>query len=368
MNEDDLRAAFARHEAEAPDVRELTDTINHEVRRRRARRTKALTGAVAAVAALAIAVPVWLAQRGGVTPPDPAAVAASLTEGPKKDLNLLLLGSDHRSVWPENVARADTIVIVHIPADRKKIYTVSLMRDLIVDIPAYPPSGYEGGKDRINAAYYFGQLRGQGARGGLALAEQTITRLSGIRFDGGAVVEMSAVKKITDALGGVPVCLPAAVKLYLEPVQGVGAPPGARTLPAGCQTLNGADALVLIRQRYGFAHGGYDRDRNTQRVLVGAVQKVSELNLFTDADKIASLAGTKGVTTDLAALSVPQLALQLRAFTAADLVPMSAMTDYNSNRTGGEALTAEGLALLEALANGTIAQFAVDHPQLVLQR
>ncbi|NUT33018.1 MAG: hypothetical protein HOV79_08085 [Hamadaea sp.] len=367
MNEDDLRAAFARHEAEAPDVRELADNINIEVRRRRARRTRALTGAVAVVAALAIAVPVWLAQRGGVTPPNPVDVAASLTEGPQKDLNLLLLGSDHRSAWPENVARADTIVIVHIPADRKKIYTISIDRNTVVDIPAYVPAGYAGGREKINSAYYFGSQKGGGPRGGLALTEQVITKLSGVTFDGGAVVEMSAVKTITDALGGVPVCLPVAVKLYLDPVNGT-APPGARVLPAGCQSLNGSDALALIRQRYGLPHGSYSRDRNVQRYLVGAVQKISELNLFTDADKIAALVATKGVTPDLGTLSAPQLALQLRDFTAGDLVPLSQSTTFNAGPSGGEAFTSEGLTLLKALANGTIAQFAVDHPQLVLQR
>ncbi|NUO61887.1 MAG: hypothetical protein HOV78_34925 [Hamadaea sp.] len=363
MNEEDVRAAFARHEAEAPDVQDLRQSIDQEVRRRRRRRTRALTGGLAAAVALAIAVPVWLAQRAGVTPADVANVAAS---GPtaQKDLNLLILGSDKRASWGENESRSDTILIVHIPADRKKIYTISIDRNVIVDIPAFSASGYLGGREKVSSAFYFGSQHGAGWQGGLHLSEQTLRQLSGAVFDGGAVLEYSSVRQIVDALGGVQVCLPAAITLRLTQQK----QPGDKVLPAGCHTVTGSDALLLMRTRYGLPNGSYERDRNQQRVLVGIAAKAATLNLLTDAGRLTSLLKVQGLRLDLGETSPVALAAQLSGLTAADIVPMSLSNTYVSGENGGEGITAEGRALLAALGSGTLPAFAATHPQLVLTR
>jgi LCP family protein required for cell wall assembly len=355
VNEEELRAAFARHEAEAPDVQDLQNSIEREVRRRRARRVKTLTGGLAALVVLAIAVPVWLAQRAGVTPRTAMNVAASITGGPQKDLTLLLLGIDKRGDWPDNVSRSDTIVIVHIPADRKKIYTVSIERDVLVEIPGHP-------KDKINSAFYFGSQGGGGVAGGLALAEQTISKLTGAKFDGGAVLEFNSIKQITDALGGVPMCLEKPVAIYLPPSPAK----DAKVIGAGCHTFPGSVALALVRQRAGLPNGSYDRDRTMQRYLVGVTQKVSELNLLTDAGKIAELMKVKGLTVDLGGISAAELATQLRGIKAADVVPLSLANTFVGGKDG-EGITAEGQALLQAVGAGTLPEFAASHPQLVLR-
>jgi LCP family protein required for cell wall assembly len=365
VNEEDLRAAFARHEAEAPDVQEMKDSIDREVRRRRRLRTRALTGGLAAAVALAIAVPVWLAQRTGVSPQQTLNVAASATgAAPQKDLNLLVLGSDKRASWPEDFMRSDTIMIVHIPADRKKIYTISINRDVMVDIPAYAASGFQGGHNKINSAFFFGSQQGAGWQGGLHLAEQTVQKLSGVSLDGGAVLDYGSVKQVVDTLGGVPVCLPKAIELRLTQSK----QPGDKVLPAGCQTLSGADALLLMRTRFGLPNGSYDRDRNQQRVLVGVAEKVAQLNLLADAGKIAGLLKVQGFKVDLPGLGAAELALQLRDITAADVVPLSLANTYASDKEGGESITPDGRALLAALSSGQLAQFAAAHPDLVLAR
>ncbi|NUR72259.1 MAG: LCP family protein [Hamadaea sp.] len=365
MNEEDIRAAFARHEAEAPDVHELQESIDQEVRRRRRRRTRTLTGGLAAVVALAIAVPIWLANRAGVTPSDVANVAAAATSSaPKRDLNLLILGSDKRAAWEANTSRSDTILIVHIPADRRKAYTISVERDLVVEMPAYAPSGFKGGRDKMNAAFYYGSMNGAGWRGGLELAERTLQRLTGVAFDGGAVLEYSSVKQIVDALGGVQVCVPKTISLRLTQK----AEPGDKTLTAGCHTLNGADALLLMRTRYGLPNGGYDRDRNQQRVLLGVAEKVTKLNVLTDAGRLANLLEVKGLQLDLRDVTAVTLAAQLSGLTAADVVPMSLANTYVGGANGGEGLAPDGKALLVALGAGTLAEFAAAHPDLVLQR
>jgi len=350
VNEDDLRAAFARHEAEAPDVEELHTTINKEAARRRRRRSAVLSTGVAAGVALAVSLPIYL--TGPATPAGVTAAASSPASRPAKDVNLLLLGSDHRGSWAEGNARADTIVMVHIPADRKKIYLISVMRDTVLAIPGH-------GEEKINAAFYYGLQKG-GAKGGLELVEEALTQLSGVKFDGGAVVEYAALRSITDTLGGVPVCLPQALPLERNPI----AKPG-RELKAGCQTLNGTDAQALIQQRYGLPNGGYDRDRNTQRYLLGVAQKAAQLDLG-DAATILRLVRTPGLTIDLAGITAPELALQLRNLDADDVVALSLSNTFHGDGRG-ETIPAPGRALLKALKEGDLAKFAGDHPEMALQ-
>lgn len=353
MNEDELRAAFARHEAEAPDVEELHTTINKEAARRRRRRSTVLTGGVAAGVAVAVGLPMYLtgqAVPGGAT----AAATTTAPATPAKAINLLLLGSDHRGSWSEGNARADTIVIAHIPADRKTVYLISVERDVQVDIPGH-------GTQKINAALYYGTEKTGTPQGGLDLMAQTLTQLSGVTFDGGAVVEYPALRSITDTLGGVRVCLPGKVELYLDPAKGP-----RRELKAGCQELNGADAQALVQQRHGLPNGSYDRDRNAQRYLLGVAEKVSKLNLR-DAGTILRLTRTNGLTIDLRGISAPELALQLRDLKPDEIIPLSLSNTFHG---GGatETIPPLGLELLRALKEQNLATFVQAHPEMVLQR
>lgn len=353
MNEEELKAAFARHEAEAPDVEELHTNINKEAGRRRRRRGTMLAGGVAAGVALAIGVPMYLTSQAEPAAKAPVA-AGSLSPQGTKDLNLLLLGSDHRGSWEAGSARSDTIMIVHIPADRKLVYVISIERDVVVAIPGH-------GKNKINSAFFYGVQDKGTPEGGLDLAEKTITQLSGVKFDGGAVVDYTALRGITDTLGGVPVCLPQDVPLYLE----YNAQP-RKTLKKGCQVLGGADAQALVQQRYGLPDGSYDRDRNAQRYLLGVAEKVSKLNL-TDAATILRLVRTGGLVVQLGGISAPELALQLRDLRADEVIALSlSKTFYGDGQ--GEMIPAQGRALLAALKEANLAKFVQEHPEMVLQR
>lgn len=353
MNEDDLRATFARHEAEAPDVEHLHETINKEATRRRRRRGTVLTAGVAAAVALAIGLPIALT---GHTPTKPVNAAASPSTGPAKDLNLLLLGSDHRGSWEVGVGRADTILIAHIPAARNRVYLISIERDVEVAIPGH-------GKNKINSAFYYGQQNGGGPSGGLALMERTVSQLSGVTFDGGAFIEYPALRSITDTLGGVPVCLPNPVPLKLIPL---GDP--RKVLPAGCQTLNGTDAQGLLQQRYDLPNGSYDRDRNAQRFLLGVAEKATELRIPQNAGTILRLSKTAGLTIQLRGITAVELALQLRNLTANDVVGLSLSDTFTRGAGGSEVIPAQGTALLKALKDGTLPEFIAAHPESMLQR
>src|SRR5262249_52264270 len=106
-------------------------------------------------------------------------------------LNFLLIGSDKRASNPHMGARSDTIIIVHVPASLDRAYLISIPRDLRVDIPPNPDSGFPGKVDKINSSFEYG---GQG-NGGVQLLSETLTQLTGVRFDGAAVLNFGGFDK-----------------------------------------------------------------------------------------------------------------------------------------------------------------------------
>ena len=151
--------------------------------------------------------------------------------------NWLLVGSDSRGdLTPEQQAalatggdvgtgRTDTILVVHIPGLLSSAPTtmVSIPRDSYVDIPGH-------GMDKINAAF---------AIGGPSLLAQTVEQDTGLRLDHYAEVGFAGFGDVVDALGGVRVC----------PMDPINDPLAGIDLPAGCQTLDGPNALGYVRTR-----------------------------------------------------------------------------------------------------------------------
>ncbi|MGC1214404.1 MAG: LCP family protein, partial [Micromonospora sp.] len=164
-------------------------------------------------------------------------------------LNYLLIGSDQR---PDNRSpdqRSDTILIVHLPAGLHRAYLISIPRDLLVAIPP-AANGYGGGTDKINAAY----RHGGGGEAGTRLLSATLTRLTGVRFDGAALIDFSGFRKVIDLLGGIRMCLDTEVRSIHT----------GTLFSQGCQQMDGARALDFVRQRYDLPGGDYDRQRHQQ--------------------------------------------------------------------------------------------------------
>jgi LCP family protein required for cell wall assembly len=149
----------------------------------------------------------------------------------------LLVGSDSRGdLTPEQQAelttggdmgagRTDTILLVHLPAIGSSTPTtmVSIPRDSYVPIPGY-------GEDKINAAFTFG---------GAPLLAQTVEQATGLRLDHYAEIGFDGFAVMVDAVGGVTMCPPEPIS---DPLAGI-------DLPAGCQKLDGRNALGFVRTR-----------------------------------------------------------------------------------------------------------------------
>lgn len=156
---------------------------------------------------------------------------------PGRGTNWLLVGSDSRADLTEQQqaelstggdlgnGRTDTILVVHVPGigSGEQATMVSIPRDSYVDIPGY-------GTDKINAAF---------AEGGAPLLAQTVEQATGLRLDHYAEIGFAGFGAVVDGLGGVQICPADPIE---DPLAGI-------NLPAGCQTVDGPNALGYVRSR-----------------------------------------------------------------------------------------------------------------------
>ncbi|AXO32488.1 LCP family protein [Micromonospora sp. B006] len=346
MIEDELRAAFARLEESTPPVGPVRAAVDRAVitRRRRRRRVR-LAGTALAVAAVALGGFTAMAPR----PPAPTAAPLLATPEPAPGgaLNVLLPGVDQAA----GSRRADSILLVHVPADRSRLYLVSLPRDLLVPTPE------QGGLEKLNATFSRAAGSGTDLAAGFRATRQAVARLTGVRVDAGAVLTYPGARELTDAVGGVPVCLP-------EPVRSVHT---ERRFPSGCQRLNGAAAVDLLRQRYGLRDGGLDRDRNAARYAAGLLHQMREQGTATDPAQLGRLLLRVGsaVTVDTGDLSLPALVAASGRAAAAEPVAVAFPVLAEWNGRGYEPDPELTPGLLDALRADRLGQWAAAHPAWV---
>ncbi|OLM33499.1 Cell envelope-associated transcriptional attenuator LytR-CpsA-Psr, subfamily A1 [Pseudonocardia sp. Ae717_Ps2] len=194
-----------------------------------------------------------------------------------------------RSGAESGVLNSDTIIVVHLPADGGSATAFSIPRDSEVSIPGI-------GRNKINAAYpqtkaqTASRLVAEGVRdprqidqdssqaGRQALID-TVQDLTGLAIDHFAEVNLLGFYNLTNAVGGVDVCLKAPAKDAFS---------GADS-PAGPQTISGADALAFVRQRHGLAGGDLSRINRQQVFLAAVANKVLSSGTLTDPRKLGAL-------------------------------------------------------------------------------
>ncbi len=273
---------------------------------------------------------------------------------PGSGLNLLLVGLDARSdtpttgsaakapAWQAGAARSDTMMLLHLSDDRTSATLVSLPRDTWVPVPGH-------GEAKLNAAYSWG---------GPALMTETVQNLTGIRIDHLAVIDWNGFRALTDAVGGVDITVPRTI-------EGVGE---ARAWEAGTHHMDGATALLYVRERYGLPGGDLDRTKRQQNFLRALMLKVMDSGTLTSPSRLGGLLGTVGevVSVDdrLSNTDLFQLAWGLRSLRADDVRFMNA--PFGGFATRGEqsvVLLADRPAeqLWEAIRNDRTDQYFQQH-------
>lgn len=252
-----------------------------------------LVRVIAVAAALVVVVSTGVAWgkirsfESGINHVSPVALGDGGEDGA---IDILLVGMDSRTDAHGNPLSAeelatlragddvstntDTIILVRIPNNGESATAISIPRDSYVDAPGV-------GKMKINGVYGSVHLEKmkelveqdgmdaasaepQATEAGREALIKTVANLTGVTVDHYAEIGLLGFALITDALGGVNVCLKDAV---YEPLSGA-------DFPAGWQKLDGPQALSFVRQRHDLPRGDLDRVTRQQAVMAALAHEV----------------------------------------------------------------------------------------------
>ncbi|MGB3925615.1 MAG: hypothetical protein GX054_01035 [Clostridiales bacterium] len=173
----------------------------------------------------------------------------------KDRVNFLFLGIDANKQRYKTMGafRTDTIMLISIDFDNKKVDIISIPRDSYVKIPG------RKNKEKINAAF----VRGGGFEGqGFEKTMETVSNfLGGIPIHYYIGIDMNVVKEIVDIMGGVDYEVDVRVKV------------GNRVIEEGFQRLNGQQVLDYARYRK-TAMGDIDRIGRQQKIVLATFNQL----------------------------------------------------------------------------------------------
>ncbi|GAA1078237.1 LCP family protein [Tsukamurella strandjordii] len=251
-------------------------------------------------------------QLGG----DIARTGGLSNKQPDGATDILLVGTDSRTdakgnpLTQQELARlnagvddgtlnTDTIILIRIPNNGKSATAISIPRDAYVAIP-------DQGKGKINSAFAGAanvtrdkliaegkpekEAVQAGNEEGRKALQETVANLTGVSVDNYAEIGLVGFSRLTDAVGGVEVCLKRPVNDSFS---------GAR-FRAGKQTLKGPQALSFVRQRHGLPRGDLDRITRQQVFMASLANKILSAGTLTNPSKVNQLqsAVTTSVTLD----------------------------------------------------------------------
>jgi LCP family protein required for cell wall assembly len=223
-----------------------------------------------------------------------------------KATDILLTGNDSRAgATPDELkalstaqdggsVNTDTMMVLHIPADGSRATIISFPRDSWVDIPGH-------GRGKINSAYGIGYTAAKDAGksernaegAGLLMTIKTIDQLTGLHIDHYMQVDLLGFYRISNAIGGVTVCLNAAQNASTDS-DAYGRGYSGINLPKGVSTIKGSQALAFVRQRHGLPRGDLDRIARQQYFLSAAFKKVETGGVLLNPFKLHRLLDAVG--------------------------------------------------------------------------
>ena len=237
----------------------------------------------------------YRAALGNITHEDSNALLGP--NRPKKlnnALNILLLGSDTREgsnakygrSLTKEPPRSDTMILLHLSPGGGQAIGISFPRDLMVPIPS---CNLEDG--RRTAPQNPGQINSAFTLGGASCVIKTIEGFTNIKIDHFMQVDFTGFKAITEAVGGVEVCLPKAVN----------DPKSKLRLSKGRHVIKGETALAYVRVRHGLGDGSdTDRIKRQQKFMGALANKALSAGVLTNPSRMLALmnATTKSLKTD----------------------------------------------------------------------
>lgn len=281
-------------------------------------------------------------------PTKPAGAAAG-------DLNILVAGADNgdkgidiaseiaAGIWVPGQHRSDTLMVVHITADRRRVDVVSIPRDSYVAIPGH-------GMDKINAAFSYG---------GPSLLVRTVEQFTGLRIDHLAIMDWNGFRDLATAVGGVRIYIPHT---FYDPMHG-------NTWTQGVHLLSGDRALEYVRTRYGLPNGDFDRIQRQQNFIRELFRKLTNSGTFTSPTRFLGVLRTltQDLTVDSSFTSgqIESLAWSLRGVQVDDVVYLTTPMARFGTTSAGASIVVPDLprtrALFDALGHDQIARYLAEY-------
>lgn len=293
----DNRPRRSRHIQAAPTGPEATQIGSRPAR-----------GVLAAISAALLAFTgVGYATIGNLNNELAEANNLDLGKSPDGATDILLVGVDSRTdakgnplsqqeidmlrAGEEEATNTDTMILIRVPNDGSSATAVSLPRDTYVKTP-------DQGNMKLNGVYGTAKFEKQQAleksgetdkssidkqstEAGRKALISTVADLTGITVDHYAEIGLLGFVLLTDAVGGVDVCLNNAVN---EPLSGA-------KFPKGQQKLSGPDALSFVRQRHQLPRGDLDRITRQQAYMASLANHILSSKTLTNPSAISKING-----------------------------------------------------------------------------
>ncbi|WP_199749160.1 LCP family protein [Amycolatopsis sp. WAC 01376] len=284
--------------------------------------------------------------------------------------DILLVGSDARTDAQGNPlplrvlkelrteekpgVNTDTIIILRIPKNGGKPSGVSIPRDTWTDIPGR-------GLGKINSAYgtakanYANAHRGEGDQAklerdsdqeGRKALVQTVQDLTKIRIDHYAEVNLLGFYLLTEALGGVKVCLNHSTE---DKDSGA-------DFRRGEQTVSGGEALSFVRQRKNLPRGDLDRIVRQQTFLSSALNQVLSAGTLTSPSTMAGLMDVvrRSIVLD-EGLDLLEFAQQAKGIASGDLTFTTIpVVNINGRSADGQSIVEIDPAAVRTFVSGLV--------------
>lgn len=204
-----------------------------------------------------------------------------------KPFSILLMGVDtdeatRGGAWEGG--RSDSMILVTVNPQTKKTTMMSLTRDIMVEI-ANPDGTSSGTIEKLNHSYSYGEA---------PMTIATVEKMLDINIDRYVKINMDGLRSLVDALGGITVNNTLGFTISIEAQE----PAYRATIDPGQHLINGDQALVYARMRYDDPEGDVGRQKRQREVIGAVVQKLLQLDGFTQYKKILDAVSTN-LQTDI---------------------------------------------------------------------
>ena len=283
-------------------------------------------------------------------------------EGQANDENFLMVGSDTRDGASDEEgvgtadstpgARSDTVMVAHIPADRKRVVVTSFPRDLEIDRPEcqrWDPAQSKNTDEKV-PEQKIAKLNTAYAVGGPLCVTKVIQQLTGLRINHFVGIDFNGFKEMVDAVHGVTIHTDIPIDDSIL---------GKVLLQTGDVTISGDQALNFVRARHvkGDLTSDYGRIKRQQEFIGALLKKVMSSDVVLDPAKLSDFINAFAKATfgdNLGVKQMMSLAQSMKGLDPTKINFLTVPTVGIANSRGNEVLVkSKTKALFDAVRNNT---------------